>query len=59
MPIASAFLLDERSQLRRSHKQERVLSSDALRASLDNTEKKACERCRRERAGVWRGWHRL
>jgi len=33
------FSQDERSRLRRSHKQEGVLSIDALHASLDNTRK--------------------
>jgi len=37
--MASAFLLDERSRLRRSQKDERVLSRDAIRASRDNTRK--------------------
>jgi len=42
--MASAFLLDECSQLRRSHNQEGLLSNDALRASFDNRRKNHCER---------------
>ncbi|HLG77448.1 MAG TPA: hypothetical protein VKX46_13615 [Ktedonobacteraceae bacterium] len=36
---SDSFAMDERSRLRRSHTQDGVLSSDALRASLDNTRK--------------------
>jgi len=37
--MVSTIAVDERSRLRRSHCQESVLSTDARRASVDNTRK--------------------
>jgi len=41
MLLASAFSIDERSRLRRSHNQEGVLSNCAESAQFDNTRKNA------------------
>jgi|SRR5579883_100451 len=55
--MASAFTMDEGSQLRRSHNPEGLLSSGARSAPDDNRRKKRRERRRRERAEVRRGGH--